>query len=112
VVREYLDNTFSHWIGRRGTIEWPSGSPDLTPCDFSLWGIIKDRVHTQNPRNITQLKSLIKQEFTSFNDNIELCQTICRFAAGRCQMCVNTGGKQFEHLRQKIVHLKKNINKV
>ncbi|CAF3776126.1 unnamed protein product [Rotaria sp. Silwood1] len=99
VVREYLNDTFSHWIGRRETIEWPPRSPDLTPCDFSLWGIIKDRVYTQNPSNINQLKSLIKQEFTSVNDNIELCQTICRSVADRCQMCINTGGKQFEHLR-------------
>ncbi|CAF1374950.1 unnamed protein product [Rotaria sordida] len=36
VVQEYLDNTFLRWIGRRGTIEWPPRSPDLTPCDFSL----------------------------------------------------------------------------
>ncbi|CAF4499633.1 unnamed protein product [Rotaria sp. Silwood2] len=42
IVRHYLDNTFLQWIGRRGTVEWPPRSPDLTPCDFSLWGIIKD----------------------------------------------------------------------
>ena len=23
---------------------WPPRSPDLTPCDFFLWGYIKDRV--------------------------------------------------------------------
>jgi Transposase. len=34
-VREYLNNTFTgRWIGRRGTIEWPPRSPDLTPLDF------------------------------------------------------------------------------
>ncbi len=36
VVREYLDNTFTQWIGRRRTVEWPPRSPHLTPCDFSL----------------------------------------------------------------------------
>ena len=34
-VREYLDNTFTEWMGRRGTIEWPARSPDLTPCAIS-----------------------------------------------------------------------------
>lgn len=34
-VRNYLNNTFpERWIGRRGTIEWPPRSPDLTPLDF------------------------------------------------------------------------------
>ncbi|CAF3181292.1 unnamed protein product [Rotaria sp. Silwood2] len=99
IVRDYLDDTFLHWIGRRGTIEWPPRSPDLTPCDFSLWGILKDRVYAQNPCNTNHLKSLIEQEFISINDDIELCQKICRSVADRCQMCINTEGKQFEHLR-------------
>jgi transposase len=98
-VREYLDEIFSEWIGRRGTTEWPPRSPDLTPCDFSLWGILKDRVYAQKPRDIDHLKSLIIQEFTLFNDNIELCQSICRSVGDRCQMCIDAEGKQFEHLR-------------
>ncbi|CAF3955968.1 unnamed protein product, partial [Rotaria sp. Silwood1] len=43
-VRDYLDGTFLHWIGHRRTVEWPPRSPDLTPCDFSQWGIVKDRL--------------------------------------------------------------------
>ncbi|CAF1503241.1 unnamed protein product [Adineta ricciae] len=99
VVRDFLDNTFVEWIGRRETVEWPPRSPDLTPCDFSLWGIVKDRVYTEKPRNINHMKSLIQQEFTSLNDVIELCQAICRSVGDRCQMCINNAGKQFEHLR-------------
>jgi DNA-binding XRE family transcriptional regulator len=96
-VRDYLDNTFAQWIGRRGTIEWPPRSPDLTPCDFSLWGII-DHVYAARPRDLDHLKLLIEEEFTSLNDNIELCQSICRSVANRCQICINIEGKQFEHL--------------
>lgn len=34
-VRTFLDETFpNRWIGRRGPIEWPARSPDLTPMDF------------------------------------------------------------------------------
>lgn len=97
-VREYLDDTFDQWIGRRGTIEWPPRSPDLTPCDFSLWGIIKDRVYAAKPRDVDHLKLLIKQEFTSLNDDMELCQSICHSVVNRCQMCISTEGRQFEHL--------------
>ena len=45
-VRDFLDATFCIWIGRHGTIEWPPRSPDLTPCDFSMWAIINDGVHS------------------------------------------------------------------
>lgn len=35
LVRNYLNQTFpNRWIGRRGFIEWPARSPDLTPLDF------------------------------------------------------------------------------
>jgi hypothetical protein len=86
IVPDFLDDTFSHRIGRRGTTEWPPRSPDLTPCDFSLWGIIKDRVYSQYPRDINHMKSLIKEEFASLNDDIELCQAICRSVIDHCQM--------------------------
>jgi hypothetical protein len=37
-------------IGRKGPNDracfaWPPPSPDLTPCDFYLWGFIKTRVY-------------------------------------------------------------------
>jgi hypothetical protein len=68
-------------------------------CDFSLCGIMKDCVHSRNPRDVNHLKSLIEEEFTSLKDNIEFCQTICLSVDNRCQMCLNTEGKQFEQLR-------------
>ena len=41
-VREWLDAKMpNRWIGRRGPFEWPTCSPDLTPCDFGLWGYLK-----------------------------------------------------------------------
>ncbi|CAF4201607.1 unnamed protein product, partial [Rotaria sordida] len=74
VVRYLLDDTFLDWIDRRGTIKWPPHSPDLMSCDFSLWGIVKDHVYAQHPRDINHMKSLIEEEFTLLNSNIELCQ--------------------------------------
>nr|CAI5833004.1 unnamed protein product [Callosobruchus analis] len=38
------------WIGRRGPIEFPPRSPDLTPLDFFLWGTVKDEVYKQEAR--------------------------------------------------------------
>jgi hypothetical protein len=42
-VREFLNNSFPEWIGRRGTADWPPKSCDLMPCDFSVWGIMKNK---------------------------------------------------------------------
>lgn len=99
VVREFLDDNFSIWIGRRGTIDWPPRSPDLIPCDFSLRGIIKDRVYAQCPRNINQLKKLIVSEFRVLNNDTDLCSAICHSVMDRCGMCIERNGKKFEQFR-------------
>jgi len=45
-VMQHLNDTFpNRWIGRVSTINWPPRSPDLTPLDFSLWGLMKSEVY-------------------------------------------------------------------
>ena len=47
-VRVYLnDNLSKRWIGRASgegnvMLKWPPRSSDLTPCDFFLWGYVKN----------------------------------------------------------------------
>ncbi len=49
-VRDYLNRKLlNQWMGRGGPISWPSRSPDLTPCDYFLWGYIKDKVYQELP---------------------------------------------------------------
>lgn len=46
-VRDWLnseDGFAGQWIGRGGPLLWPPRSPDLTPCDFFLWGVVKEKV--------------------------------------------------------------------
>jgi len=49
-------------ISLRGDIGWPTRSPDLTPCDFFLWGYLKAKVYACRPGTIEQLKEAIRQE--------------------------------------------------
>lgn len=49
-------------ISRGGDIVWPARSPDLTPCDFFLWGYIKAEVFKHRPRNLQDLKRAICEE--------------------------------------------------
>ena len=40
----------------------PPRSPDLSTCDFFLWGYLKSRVYTHKPRTVNDLKEAIRQE--------------------------------------------------
>lgn len=47
LVREFLENTFpNRVISGKGTIIWPPRSPDLNPCDFFLWGYVKQNLYS------------------------------------------------------------------
>lgn len=97
VVREWLNENFGgRWIGRRGPIEWPPRSPDLSPCDFFLWGVMKDRVYGRNPRSIEELKDAITTEISAIDVN--LCKTVCRSVTDRLRQCLAADGQQFEYL--------------
>jgi hypothetical protein len=65
-VREWLNDFVPYrWIGRRGPndlvfLQWPPRSPNLTPCDFFLWGYVKDRVYMPPlPTNLPELRCTI-----------------------------------------------------
>ena len=59
VLREMFPG---HLISLRGDIGWPARSPDLTPCDFFLWGYLKVKVYARRPGTIEQLKEAVRQE--------------------------------------------------
>ena len=45
-VMHHLKYTLpNRWIGRGSTINWPPRSPDSTPLDFCLWGLMKSEVY-------------------------------------------------------------------
>jgi hypothetical protein len=31
---------------------WPARSPNLNPCHFHLWGMLKDKVYVNNPHSL------------------------------------------------------------
>ena len=49
-VCRWLNDVLPHSCIGRGAHEdstfcpWPARSPDLTPCDYFLWGYVKDKV--------------------------------------------------------------------
>ena len=51
-----------HLISRFGDVPWPPRCPDLSTCDFFLWGYLKSRVYTHKPRTLNCLKEPIRLE--------------------------------------------------
>ncbi|XP_025264144.1 uncharacterized protein LOC112637804 [Camponotus floridanus] len=73
-VRNYLDVVFNdRWIGRRGYIEWPARSPDLSPLDYFLWGYLKDRMYKNKPQNLQELRQRILDECAIILADNESC---------------------------------------
>jgi len=98
-VRTFLNENFPGWIGRRGIVDWPPRSPDLTPCDFDLWGILKDRVFSGRQRFIEILKAVITEELDVISDDKAFLERICQTVRKRCLACINENGGHIEHIQ-------------
>lgn len=65
-ARQFLDKQLNgRWIGRRGPIEWPARSPDLTTCDFWLWAYLRQKIYPTAGflyPNLNQLEQSIAEE--------------------------------------------------
>lgn len=97
-VRTYLDTVFiNRWIGRRGAIEWPARSPDLTPLDYFYWGYLKDRVFKTKPLNLDESRQrIIDESAIILTEMIENAVGAFYHRLGYCQ---EMNGEQFEHLK-------------
>lgn len=94
-VRAWLDETFpSRWIGRRGPTEWPPRSPDLTPCDFFLWGFLKSLAYAKKPQTLMELKAAIHDAVAGIDANV-IDRCLCEFKA-RMERVLDVGGGHIE----------------
>lgn len=96
-VREYLNEVFpQRWIGRRGQIEWPPRSPDLSPLDFFLWGYLKSIAYKTSPQSLEDLEARIRMAVQEISP--EMIQNSLRSFVDRLGYCQAAEGLQFEHL--------------
>lgn len=102
-VRSYLNNLLpQRWIGRAcdddlTLLTWPPRSPDLTPCDFFLWGYVKDRVFVQPmPNTLPELKQRISAALQTITRN--MLQNVWNELDYRLDVCRVTKGSHIEHL--------------
>lgn len=94
-VRVALNNKFEQrWIGRGGPIAWPPRSPDLTPCDFFLWGYVKNIVYSQKIRDVAHLKERIYEAVSSVTR--DMLHSVWAEIDHRLDVCRAIGGGHIE----------------
>ena len=86
-------------MGRRGSIEWPARSPDLSPLDFFCWGYLKDKVYSRKLTTLQELKYTIQTEITQLKQQPELLRRVCHSVTTRGTECMEANGEQFECFR-------------
>ena len=74
---------------------WPPISPDITPADFVLWGLLKGKVYKNTPRTVKQLKDAIRQEIQAVSADI--LGKVFRNLEKRIQVCLDVKGDHFQH---------------
>ncbi len=81
---------------KKGGLEWPPYSPDLNPLDFFFWGYLKNKVHKNNPKTLSELKNSITVAIK--NIEIQVLQCIIENFCKRLELCQKSDGSHFEHI--------------
>lgn len=97
-VQQVLRATFTdaRVISRCFPTAWPPRSPDLTPCDFWLWGFLKDQVYREHPATMAHLKDAIIRHVRGIS--VDLLRSAVEHTAIRMERVVENHGTHIEHL--------------
>ena len=66
------------------------------PCDFYLWGMLKNKVYKTNPHTLNELKENIQTTIRSIMVE-ELVHVNNNFLK-RCETCIQENGQHIENL--------------
>jgi formiminotetrahydrofolate cyclodeaminase len=70
----------------------------LNPCDYFLWGFLKDRAYLENIGNVSLLKERIKQYCAEISE--EICKNVYNLRF-RLNNCIIKDGKHFSDVMKK-----------
>ena len=102
-VQDYLNDKLpKRWIWHAGgkdnaMLKWPPCSPDLTLCDFFLWGYVKSLVYIPSlPANVNKLKQRITIALKTVTP--DMLHHVWEEQDYQLDMCQVTGSTHIEHL--------------
>lgn len=80
-------------------MQWPPYSPNLSPCDFFLWGYLKNQVYKNRAEynDVERLKATITREFENVPQAM-IQKAVTRSFMSRLAAVSDTGGNQVSFL--------------
>jgi len=75
---------------------WPPRSPDLTTCDYFLWGHLESTAYESNPHTIQELKDNTSHAVAAIK--ITMLHRVYLNMIRHAQLCIDAGGNHFQHL--------------
>jgi hypothetical protein len=76
-------------MSRYRDIPWPARSPDLSACDFFLWGYLKSKIFATHISDLQKLKSRIQEEIKAIPHRM-LASVMDNFVC-RLRKCISPG---------------------
>ena len=71
-------------------------SPDINPCDFFLWGFLKEKVFQRRPENVAQLRAHVVKLCRALSE--DLCLKVVTNARVCLQEVVRQNSGHIEHV--------------
>lgn len=97
-VTEFLNEHFAgKWLGRRGPVNWPPRSPDLTPLDYCLWGWMKSEVYKLKVNTRDELVARILNTAALIKEREDVLRRATQDLWKRVTKCIDFNGGIFEH---------------
>ena len=86
----------THVVSRFGDVPWPPRSPDLSACDFFLWGYLKSKVYVRKPPTVDDLKVSIREEIATVPQ--EMLVKVMQNFEERLRTCVRQEGRHLSDI--------------
>ena len=65
----------------------------MTPCDYFLWGHVKNQVYSTVPTDLLDLRARIILAFEELRDNPSLIRRVMISMRKRAQCCIERNGR-------------------
>jgi len=96
---QHLNETFpNRWVGRGSIINWPPRSPDLTPLDYCLWGLMKSEVCRKKVDTRDELLVNMLDVIACIKEHQDALRRTTRHVSTRVAKCIDVDCGTVEHL--------------
>ncbi|GFX77515.1 uncharacterized protein TNCV_4025651 [Trichonephila clavipes] len=96
-VKDLLRRSFGddRVLSRHFHHAWPPRSPDLSPCDYWLWGYLKSQVYRDRPTSLGMLKDNIRLQCLTITP--DMLYSAVHNIIPRLQLLLRNDGEHIEH---------------